>query len=740
MKKNGGLTRHESLACRYFNRYKIDVRRIAMSQPEPLASPEPQNFLPRLYGVVLLVAVIVLAGIWLIARFTAADLNRDMQSWQEKLNLISESRTSEMNNWVSGHFRNMRSLANNPSLQLYLGELQTDGKKSGMAVEPAQKSYLRNLLLFTADQAGFGGAQPVEPVKANVQKESKNGLAVIGANNEIVVSTSMPPAVADLIAQHARNSPSDRESLIDLQKDSDGTPYIGFIVPVFSIQGDRSAQSLMGKVIGIKMVDDAFFSLLKHPGSTEESMEIILTRTAGSKLEYLSPLKDGSGALVKQIDANPEKSADAELSYATGRFVTDKQDYRGKNVLATSRPVANTPWKLITKIDKQEALSESTDRRIGMVVVFFLIIAVVALIVATVWWQANSRRALLMSRHFRKLAAQTQAHEQLLMLVTNHQPEPVFIVDTRFHYHFANHRAALESGMAVDFMMGKTLNDVRGTARAGYIQEQCDKAIKHKRIIYDMARVQGEKGERIVRSAFVPLDHIPVITLPDPTPGVLVVEQDISEVVHERERRLETQNHLIQTLVRLVDKRDPFAANHSLLVSQVAHKIAADMELHNAIVETARISGCLMNIGKIVIPTDLLTKNKSLTADEKRTVQESMLAAADLVRGIDFDGPVTETLKQWQEKWDGTGPLGLRGEAILISARIIAVANAFIGMISPRSWRTAIPIESATKFLLDQSDAHFDRRVVIALINYIDNHHGRAWIEQILAEQRNAAA
>lgn len=695
--------------------------------------------MPKLYGVAVLVAIIVVCGIWLIARFAAADLARDMQAWQEKLNLIAESRGAEVNNWVSGHFRNLRSLANNPSLQLYLGEMQSGADSDMRKTEAAQKSYLRNLLLFTADQTGFGGADPVEPVKANVPKENKSGLAVVNNNNQLVVSTALSPSVSSLILAHAQKAPAGQESFIDLQKDNDGAVYVGFSIPIFSIQGDRSAQTALGKVIGIKSVDDSLFKLLRHPGSTEATLETVLTRVSGVKIEYLSPLQDGSGALVKQMDADPTKLADMELSRSTGAFSSDKPDYRGKTVLATSRTVANTPWKLIVKIDKQEALRESSERRIGMVIAFFLIVAIVALLITVIWWYAHSKRAMLMSRHFRKLAAQTMAHEQLLTLVTNHQPEPVFIVDTHFRYHFANHRAALEAGMAVDFIMGKTLNDVRGAARAGYVQEQCEKAMKHKRIIYDMARVQGEKGERIIRSAFVPMEHIPVITLAEPTPGVLVVEQDISEVVHERERRLETQNHLIQTLVRLVDKRDPFAANHSLLVSQVAHKIASDMELHNSIVETARIAGCLMNIGKIVVPTELLTKNKSLTNDEKRSIQESMLAAGDLVKGIDFDGPVAETLKQWQEKWDGSGPLGLRGEAILISARVIAVANAFIGMISPRSWRTAIPIEQATKFLLDQSDSHFDRRVVIALTNYIENHNGRAWIEQILAEQRNAA-
>ena len=113
-------------------------------------------------------------------------------------------------------------------------------------------------------------------------------------------------------------------------------------------------------------------------------------------------------------------------------------------------------------------------------------------------------------------------------------------------------------------------------------------------------------------------------------------------------------------------------------------------------------------------------------------IHDSMNAAADLLAGISFDGPVAETLRQWQEKWDGTGKMGLKGESILISARIIAVANAFIGMISPRSWRTAIPIEAANKLILDQAGTHFDRRAVIALINFIENHNGREWITKIL--------
>ena len=268
---------------------------------------------------------------------------------------------------------------------------------------------------------------------------------------------------------------------------------------------------------------------------------------------------------------------------------------------------------------------------------------------------------------------------------------------------------------------------------------QCETALASMQTVFDTQRLQEGGEEKVIRCAYIPIAQIPAAALPPMTPGVLVVEQDISEVVHEREHRLSTQRQLVHTLVKLVDKRDPYAANHSMLVAQVAYEMAMDMGLDNVMIDTTRTAASLMNIGKIVVPAELLTKTGELTDGEKNTIRDSMNSAADLLKGVLFEGPVADTLRQWQEKWDGTGPLALRGEEILISARIIAVANAFIGMISPRSWRNAMSIDAANKFLLDHADLYFDRKVLISLINYVENHSGRAWLKQILDNQKNAA-
>lgn len=711
------------------------------TEPVTPAKPELPNFAPQLYSIALLVVAIIVTGIWLIGRYTAMDLARDMQVWQEKLNLIAESRTAEVNAWTSEHFRELRSLADNPSLQLYLSELQSAAESAPTQQEPAQKAYLRNLLLFTADRTGFAAPGGVEAIKANVPQESKNGMAVIDNKNQVVVSTAMQPSTREIMLERAAKHTAGQEALIDIQKDAEGSLYIGFIVPIYSIQGEHNPESQIGKVVGVKAVDNNLFALLKHPGTTEKTIETILLRNSedGKMVEFISPLQDSTAALGKQIERDVNKSAESMLLKSVGDFITEKKDYRDKQIFATSRHIPGTPWTLVVKIDRHEALIDSNAQRESMVVFFFLIIAIIVLIVIAVWWHAHSRRSMLMSQHFKKLLIQSQAQEQLLRLVADHQPEPIYIVDKTQTYRFANQKEADAADMSAPFVIGKTLHDVRGGARADHIWEQCSKALKQNQLIFDVAEVPGAKKTSIVRSAYVPLDHIPVVTLPPHTPGVLVVEQDISDAVREREKRLATLNQVIQTLVRLVDRRDPFAANHSLLVSQLANEIASDMELDSITLETTRVAGCLMNVGKILVPAELLTKTESLNDDEKRIIRDSMQSAADLVKDISFDGPVAETLRQWQEHWDGSGPLGIRGEAILISARIISVTNAFIGMISPRSWRTAIPIESANKFLLDQADGHFDRKVVIALVNFVENHSGAAWLKRVLEEQRNVA-
>ncbi|MBT5109738.1 MAG: hypothetical protein HOM25_13740 [Rhodospirillaceae bacterium] len=134
-----------------------------------------------------------------------------------------------------------------------------------------------------------------------------------------------------------------------------------------------------------------------------------------------------------------------------------------------------------------------------------------------------------------------------------------------------------------------------------------------------------------------------------------------------------------------------------------------------------------MNLGKIAIPESVLTKTGGLTDEEIETIRQSTLHSADMIAEIEFDGPVAETLRQLQEHFDGSGgPRGLSGDDILATARVVAVANTFVGMVSARAYRPGMEFDRAIQILFNEAGAAYDRRAVSALTNYVDNRGGLA--------------
>jgi HD-GYP domain-containing protein (c-di-GMP phosphodiesterase class II) len=128
-----------------------------------------------------------------------------------------------------------------------------------------------------------------------------------------------------------------------------------------------------------------------------------------------------------------------------------------------------------------------------------------------------------------------------------------------------------------------------------------------------------------------------------------------------------------------------------------------------------------------MIPPEVLAKTGDLTDEERRLLRNSVQVSADIIQDIEFDGPVVDTLRQAQERWDGSGqPHGLKGEDIIITARIIGVANALVGMISDRAFRQGMSVDAAIEILFKEAGKAYDRRVVAALVNYLDNRDGRS--------------
>jgi len=681
----------------------------------------------------LLVGLIAVVGSALVFRFVSLQKERELLSWQNRLNLIADSRVADIDAWLDRHFKELSHVAANPSLQLYLAEILKAPKVAPHAEEPAQAVFLRNLLSMTAEKLGFTEKRSTElsSIMADVKKPQGLGIAILSPDGKTLVSTVGLPELGEGLTRKIQEMQKAPISLIDLFRDENGDRRMGFVVPVYPIDADPATSPEIAKLVAIKSVENDLLNLLRHPGVTESSLEAVLLRKEGENVVFLSkPNPDNKQAFFKLALNTPE--LDAAYALASRGTFGVKLDSEGRASLTTSREVPRSPWILMQHVDSEQALGESNRwlRQIEYSL-FLALLAVIGGIVA-VWYYGTSKRTLALSLHNRQIAEKAAAQERLLRVATDSLIEPVVIVDENNIAHFANATAAKAFRIRAVDIAGKSLEALMGHAFAKGYEEANKEALSDQAPHARIWSAEAEGGRKIIRSEHIPLDHVPVQGLPTPTRGVLMIDQDITEIVNEREQRMLNLHQIIDMLVHLVDRRDPFAASHSACVALVARSTALAMGVEPKLVETAEVAGKLMNIGKIDVPSELLTKAAALTEKEHLSINESLLGSVALLEKINFDGPVAETLRESQERFDGRGPLGLQADRILVTARIIAVANAFVGMISHRSYRPAKTMDEAIKILMDEINSKYDRRVVVALVNYLDNRRGRDEVEKII--------
>jgi len=667
-------------------------------------------------GIVLIAAL----GMLGVRSFAASEHARDLRAWQTRLSIVADSRAEALTQWVETQYEALTDISDNLSVQLYMTEVAASPSGARSTEVLAQIGYLENLLKAVASRGGFSGPDTGPQVDANVRRIGVAGVALLDRSGNLVAATPRMPPLAGRLAQFLATAPATERTMLDLHLNDANHASMAFSVPIFAVQGERTADQLVGRVVGVREVATSLYPLLRQPGIPWSSAEAVLVRSKEAAVEYVSPLADGSAPLTRTLARDTVQLAEGyALSHPNG--FTEAVDYRNVPVLAISRTIPGTPWTMVYKIDRTEALSEDENRIARLTAALLAAITLASLAMIAAWQHGASRRSERAAAALGELAARHDQQRALLQLVTDSQPNSITIVDRDGRYRFANSKAAERVGLAPADMIGKTVASVLGPAAAEHGRALDKEALEHNRTVDDVARTGANGQSRVVQSTRVPVPDS------EGRPGaLLVVEQDITAAIAERERRERTQRQLVDTLVRLVDQRDPYAAGHSARVAEVARAIAEEMTLDMGTIETAEAAGKLMNLGKILISPELLVRSSPLSDAEMRQVRDSLTQAADFLSGVEFDGPVVETLRQLRERWDGTGePEGRAGEAIVLPARIVAVANAFVAMVSRRAFRDGLSFDAASERLLAESGHAFDRRVIAALLNRLDNHGGR---------------
>jgi putative nucleotidyltransferase with HDIG domain len=169
----------------------------------------------------------------------------------------------------------------------------------------------------------------------------------------------------------------------------------------------------------------------------------------------------------------------------------------------------------------------------------------------------------------------------------------------------------------------------------------------------------------------------------------------------------------IQTMSATVEARDPYTAGHQRRVSDLARTIAREMKLSPAMVESVRMAGIIHDLGKIYIPAEILNRAGILDDIEWKMIKRHPQVAWEILKNIDFPWPIAEIVHQHHERLNGKGyPNGLKGNAISLEARILAVADVVEAMSSHRPYREALGIEKALEEINKYKGSLYDSRVV----------------------------
>lgn len=262
-------------------------------------------------------------------------------------------------------------------------------------------------------------------------------------------------------------------------------------------------------------------------------------------------------------------------------------------------------------------------------------------------------------------------------------------------------------------LLGKSFEDVLKGEERERFTVFCKRAENNREPLSNLFRVEVNGSTKWLEMVACQIDV-------EKEPGIIVMTQDSTESIRTTSELVKTQQKLQEAFVNalnlissLVERRDPFTYGHQRRVTSLAVKIAEFMELKKSDIDTVKYASLVHDLGKVVVPTEILSKPGKLDETEMALIREHAKQGYEMISELKIDLPIAEAVYQHHERLDGSGyPRGLKGEEISIHARIIGVADVVEAMSSHRPYRAALGVRAALDEIESGSGRIYDREVV----------------------------
>ncbi len=198
--------------------------------------------------------------------------------------------------------------------------------------------------------------------------------------------------------------------------------------------------------------------------------------------------------------------------------------------------------------------------------------------------------------------------------------------------------------------------------------------------------------------------------------------EDLEKMVDERTQALQKAvNGTVEAIVKILAYKDPYTSDHQRRVGALAMAIAQKMELDEDIIECIYFAGYLHDIGKMLVPSEILSKPGKLTLGEFHVTKEHVQNGYDLTKGIELTLQTADLILQHHERIDGSGyPNGITGSEMKLGAKILAIADVIEAMVSHRPYRPGFELEIALAEIKNNAGILYDKEVSIVAIELFE--------------------
>ncbi|GAB4139344.1 MAG: response regulator [Planctomycetota bacterium] len=200
-----------------------------------------------------------------------------------------------------------------------------------------------------------------------------------------------------------------------------------------------------------------------------------------------------------------------------------------------------------------------------------------------------------------------------------------------------------------------------------------------------------------------------------------------------RNQELEAQNQILASVLpRAIEVKDPTTAGHAERVVGYVDTLAQRLGVGEEDRDALRLAGLLHDVGKIGIPSRILTKPGPLTAEEREVVFRHPKMGYDILEPLKHHAKMRQWVYQHHERWDGKGyPNGLQGEEVELPGRILVLAEVFDALAEPRSYKSSWEMPRIASYFREQAGRQFDPEVARFVADGIEKR-GKAFFGSTL--------